>query len=380
MKVKERMKYVLIAIAFTLILSSLLFKPGDFAAAKSTFSMQLNKNNLTLEVGKKEKLIVKGLPGKATVSWVTDSKNIVQVSKTGTVTAIAEGTTTVKVTAVYKSTKRTCTCEITVTPIKIPLTKVQKQKASYIPISEVSSYNKKIITDKLISNCTLPEAKKESLPYWTGYILENKIYVNDSDERWLAYSEGSQYFLENEIKYLADNGFNCARVVYSFSFLSNPEDPYSINKAELEQLDELISWGLKYNVHIMISITGLPGKWNTSREEEIVNVNPELYESKTMQKLFLAYWEMLAKRYSEIPSSVLSFELIVESNLPNSDVRDVDLYCDVLSPIAQAIWKYNTERIVIVNDVYRNPPERLASIGCCLSLHTHISTADERCL
>lgn len=143
------------------------------------------------------------------------------------------------------------------------LTDVQNQEARYTPIGEVGSYNTNIITDELLNKeTTLPDATNQFLPYWTGYNLENKIFAR----------EEYRYFYEDEIKFLSDNGFNCARILYSFTFLSNPEDPTLINEAELEQLDELISWGMKYNVNIQISNIGIPGAkgehgdFNSSRE------------------------------------------------------------------------------------------------------------------
>ena len=44
----------------------------------------------------------------------------------------------------------------------------------------------------------------------------------------------------------------------------------------------------------------------------------------------------------------------------------------------KSIWEDRDDRIVIVNDLWKNVPERMAEIGCCLSLHTHIYMIDER--
>ncbi len=258
----------------------------------------------------------------------------------------------------------------------IPLTDIQKENASYVSISDAGTYNKEIITDELLSGTDLPEATAANIPYWTGFILENKISVNYQNEYWNGYREavnGTYYFTEQEIAWMAQNGFNCARVVYSMSFLTDPDDINQANVAELEQLDELISWGLKYNVHIMLSITGMPGKQKTSWEEEGVQNNPQIFEDEAMQRLFSDYWDMLAKRYAEIPANVLSFELLAEPQVPDGSL---DRYYEVLAPVATDIWTYNPDRIVIVNDVWKQLPDKMAEIGCCISLHTHIYTVD----
>lgn len=198
---------------------------------------------------------------------------------------------------------------------------MQAQEARYVPINEVGTYNPEIITPELLKACQLPELDKSRLPYWTGYILENKISVNcGRDSEWERYTAGNWYWNEQEIKYLKDNGFNCVRALYSLSFLSDPDDIYSINVSELEQLDELISWCIKYNVHLMIAQTGLPGKWNLDENgwhesfdywntQENVGGNPELFTSQEMQKAYTAYYDMLAKRYQDIPNGILSFDL-----------------------------------------------------------------------
>lgn len=265
-------------------------------------------------------------------------------------------------------------------------TAVQAQKVRYIPIAEVGSYNPEIITKQLLENCTLEDIDKAALPYWTGYILENKISVNCArDGEWARYTGGNWYYNEAEIRYLAENGFNCVRAVYSLSFLSNPEDVNSINVSELEQLDELIAWCAKYNIHLMLSQTGLPGKWGSWGanwhedydawdNEESVRVNTELYTSEEMRKTNAAYWEMLAMRYADIPSGLLSFELSTEGAVPDGDTK---LQAEVLGPVAQKIWEYNPSRIIIADDVFSRPPVEMAQLGCCISLHEHIYTLGE---
>lgn len=267
---------------------------------------------------------------------------------------------------------------------KVEKTAVQAQEVRYVPIEEVGSYNEDIITPELLSSCTLPQLDKANLPYWTGLILEDKLSVNYRDDAWDNYTGGSWYWKEDEIRYMAENGFNCVRACYSLSFLSNPEEVELINVSELEQLDELISWCIKYNIHLILSQTGLPGKWNSWGDEwhedfdywhneENVGSNEELYTSTEMQDIYLRYYDMLAKRYQDIPNSILTFELAVENSVPESDMQ---LQADVLGPVAQRIWSYTPDRIVIVNDSHRVAPVPLAELGCCISLHTHVYSLD----
>lgn len=268
-------------------------------------------------------------------------------------------------------------------PRKIELTAVQAQEPRYVPIDEVGTYNTDIITDEIRGACTLGDISADALPHWTGLILENKIFYNFyPDERWAEYTPGGRYWTEDQIRFLAEQGFNCVRVVYSFSYLSDPDDVWSINMAELEQLDELLSWCMKYDMHMLLSITGLPGMagadWKT---EEDIAANDALFTDPEMQEVFAAYWKMLSRRYADISSGALSFELEAEGGCITPEGNpDMERFYNALAPIAQSIWEDRADRIVIVNDNDKNVPEQLAAIGCCLSLHEHIynhSSAEE---
>ncbi|MBA4385516.1 MAG: hypothetical protein C0410_12330 [Anaerolinea sp.] len=258
-------------------------------------------------------------------------------------------------------------------PYHLSKSKAANQLARYVLVNEIGPYNKTIIPDDLLIRSTLPEASKTSIPYWTGMVLENKIFVNNVDGRWDTTTSGNQYFYEEQIKFLSDQGFNYARIVYSMSFLSNPENIMEVNEAQLEQLDELISWGLKHNVHIQFSFTGLPGKFGTSTEEENVGSNNELFKNTELQQVFKEYLTMFARRYADIPIKDLSFEILAE---PNVDSGDMNIYTQVLTPFLQSMWAENPDRILVCADVWKQVPEQLAALGCSISVHNHIYTVD----
>lgn len=270
----------------------------------------------------------------------------------------------------------------TVTDGKFEATAIQSQEARYVPIQQVGTYNREIITDDMIANVNLPEAGDGKAPVWHGYILENKIWHNFENTAWLDYSAGERYFNRFEIEHMAELGFNCVRVLYGLSYLSNPEDVDSINVSELEQLDELLSWCLQNNLHLMLSITGMPGKANTSIQEEAVDKNPEIFLNPEMERTYTAYMEMLAMRYGDIPTSALSFELLAEpmdidpSNDDNTE--DMAVYEAVLTKVAQAMWKHNSHRLLIAMDMAKEVPEKLAQLGCALSLHTHVYSVNAK--
>ena len=78
---------------------------------------------------------------------------------------------------------------------KIELTEVQAQEPWYLPMDEVGTYDTDIITDEIRAACTLGDVTAGALPYWTGFILENKIFYNFyPDEQWAEYTPGGRYW------------------------------------------------------------------------------------------------------------------------------------------------------------------------------------------
>lgn len=275
---------------------------------------------------------------------------------------------------------------LTKLPPFMSATEIAGKPPVYVALDKIGAFDRKIITDELLKKQSkLPEASSSSIPFWTGFVMENKKSANLKDNRWNGITDGSNYFYKQQIKFIAERGFNSARVCYSLSFLSKPGDIMQINESELRQLDELISWGLAYDVHIMVSITGLPGKVSatvvkgveSSDRTENVKITDELFKDPKMSEVYGKYMKMLAKRYAAIPNRNLSFELLSEPLVPNGDLA---LYEKVLTPVVKSMWEASPKRIIVVDDVNKQVPEGMAKLGCCLSLHNSTYTVDTKTL
>ena len=258
--------------------------------------------------------------------------------------------------------------------LRLEKTSQIKEQDTYTTIEDASlGYDNALITDDMIAACTLPEATVSDLPYWTGFVLENKMLANVThDDRWDGYSDGVLYWYEGLIDLIAQEGFNCARCMYSLTYLGNPNDPEQISENALAELDALISWGLKYNVHIMLSISGAPDCWGDIEKEDVMRT-PLIFEDPYYGDLYLRYMVMLAKRYANIPSKALSIELVAEAAFvaEDWDNRAEIEYAEKLLPTVTAIHKVDPERILIANDVGHKTAWPLAEAGCALSLHAH---------
>ena len=114
--------------------------------------------------------------------------------------------------------------------------RILEPDAVYLFALDAGTYDKAILTDELLSSPSgLPEVAQKQLPSeWKG-----TGYTSCKDG-------GSKYrdFREEDIAFLAENGFNFARLALGFStlrFPDYPEDPYLINENELKDLDQLLA-------------------------------------------------------------------------------------------------------------------------------------------
>ena len=235
----------------------------------------------------------------------------------------------------------------------------------YISVYEQTAYDSSIITDELLhSSSTLPEPSHNELPSnWNGIgISKNKDTV------------GAYYrdFQEAEIAFLAENGFNFTRVFFNFHSLRYPDFPEDlslVNEQELRELDQLIAWGMEYDVHIQLSAN------DTLKGDRSFDLNDEEWE------LFRVYWEALAKRYVGIPSRYLSFDL---ANEIQPSPENVSSAVGKLGEVVNCIRDADSDRVLLLS--FNDNPwidwvKGVASLGLSLGYHayrpTYISKGDQ---
>lgn len=243
------------------------------------------------------------------------------------------------------------------------------QAPAYVPLNSVGSYDKTILTDALRNKTSsLPEASGSNIPYWTGTTTESKV---SAVQGW----EPVPYWTEQDVKFLADNKMDYLRALLSFTFLSDPDDPTKINLNAVREIDQLIAWGMKYNVHIELSMIGLPDEWGkTWDDENIGSTGGTVYfSSAAKQESVKAYWTMLAKRYAAISNKYLDFELYAEPNYFGAGAAG---YARITVDLADAVWQAEgnkdkaQRRILFAEDVWPNDDSaKIAQAGVCIALH-----------
>ncbi|KXL54258.1 endoglucanase C307 precursor [Anaerotignum neopropionicum] len=219
---------------------------------------------------------------------------------------------------------------------------------------------------------TLPDASNQQLPQWKGMLLCHETWTIDGANG----CDVDDIVMENDIKTLAECGFNFARVGISFSRLQSantltgtiyPQEG-TLNLREIEYLDQILSWGMEYGVHIQFVMFEVPGANGDVKKQEVMfDLNDSIFTDEQLQKDVADIWGALARRYKDIPNNYLSFNLMNEPNHPNDQA-----YVAAYLPSIEAIRKESADR-VLVADVHDMDitGEEMAKQGVALSYHLY---------
>ncbi len=168
----------------------------------------------------------------------------------------------------------------------------------------------------------------------------------------MEYSSGSLTANSEDMILTANWGFNayCVKFDYTAFFDDNVEN---VNLNNLAYLDGLVATAIENNLHLCLIATALPGRWTGSNSDFTSYGDFDLFINPEKQELANRLWEILAKRYEDIPSANLSFCPFWEANngnlssgLPSPDYSNQDI-ADYLSLVVDAIRAEDPDRMII---------------------------------
>lgn len=235
----------------------------------------------------------------------------------------------------------------------------------FIAPEEMGSYNSDIITSELLTKETdLPEASCQHLPAeWHGVVMDDMDWLGQ-----YTHLDGNVY--EYEIKAVKDAGFNFIAFNLDFNnlqeyYLFDEADVYAdhvdmqdkgkFSVTRLEQLDQVLAWCMKYDIHLNLRCTGV-GYYDNSH-----NQNMAMISGTGPAKKLAPLWKAIAVRYADIPNEYLSFTVQGNPVFNNSNA--------VLTPSIKAIQEVSPERCLMaeVGNASNKKPEDLAKMGVALS-------------
>jgi len=197
-----------------------------------------------------------------------------------------------------------------------------------------------------------PAPRAARLPRWRGFNLLEKFTVDRSAP-----------FREEDFRLIAEWGFDFARLPMDYRTWTDEQDLYRFKESVLAEIDQAVEWGERYGIHICLCLHRAPG-YCVNRPLEPM----DLWTNRQAQDACAYQWAHFARRYREIPSARLSFNLL---NEPKQ--IDEATYIGVASRLVSAIRTEDPDRLVIADglDLAWTPVTGLADLGIAQSLHAY---------
>lgn len=198
----------------------------------------------------------------------------------------------------------------------------------------------------------IPPAPKNKLPRWRGFNFLD-FFSPEADK---GRKNKPEY-----LQWMADWGFDFVRIPISYpSYVSfdrsrpiRRDEVLNFNEQVLEQIDQLVDRAHSHGLHVSLNLHRAPGFCINAGFVEPYN----LWKDQEALDAFCAHWEMWSRRYKNISSKKLSFDLVNEPFL-REDVNDqhspggpvpIEDYRRVAEAALKTIKAVNRKRLVIAD-------------------------------
>lgn len=179
-------------------------------------------------------------------------------------------------------------------------------------------------------------ASYDSLPDWKGYTIFSPV---DS----FNVGECGRYFYREEVDRIADMGFDFVRVPLDFSYVFGGDRSTDMVRTRfVASMDDLVNWCAKRGIHVCFDIHDAPG-FNTGGSDSDVTI----FENEEEQELFVQFWGWMAGHYQDVPSSLLSFNLMNEPHAAE-ELTD-EAYSAVMLKAIDHIRTYTPDRLIFTD-------------------------------
>jgi endoglucanase len=198
------------------------------------------------------------------------------------------------------------------------------------------------------------EKKSNALPRWRGFNLTDFNSPNPSRGQGRGTTD-------DDLKWIVDWGFDFIRlpmaypryVTFDRSQRITPEETYKINEEEVDRIEAFVRKAQRAGLHVSINLHRAPGYCINAGFYEPF----DLWKNKEAQEAFYFHWGMWGKRFKDVSSQKVSFDLLNEPAL-RSDMNDQhasssaipgELYRSVAKGALDAIRASNPKHLVIAD-------------------------------
>lgn len=199
--------------------------------------------------------------------------------------------------------------------------------------------------------------QQKVFPRWRGF---NLLGMFCSEHSPINRGRAPGYFIEEDFKMISDFGFDFVRLPLSYRVWGNGDAIYFIDEKKLEPLDKAVELGEKYGIHVNICMHRLPGYCINRDEQERVN----LWTDAEALGAAVEHWKAIAKRYTGVDSSKLSFNVV---NEVNTKVR-LEEYMNVSQAIIRAVREISPSRVFVIDGIHGGdlpPVDQMMALKNC---------------
>jgi endoglucanase len=205
----------------------------------------------------------------------------------------------------------------------------------------------------------VPHAQPK-IPRWRGFNLTE-----------LTGGHRVQPYRESDFAWMAEWGFDFARLPMSYWTWSSVKDWKKINEEALAPVDQAIEWGRQYGIHINLNFHRIPGYCVNGREQEPFQLFDSTRDSMAKALEAATYhWRFFAHRYRAVSAQHLSFDLLNEPPF----MADQSRYVEVARALVGAIREESPDRLIVADgaDIGQTPVLGLVDLGIVQSTRGYL--------
>jgi len=207
---------------------------------------------------------------------------------------------------------------------------------------------------------TAPARPQPRIPRWRGFNLTE-----------LARGVRGQSFHEEDFAIMAGWGFDFARLPMSYWSWSDVHDWMRIDEPALAPIDRALDYGRQYGIHLNLNFHRIPGYCVNGREQEPFQLfgSPRADLERALEAA-VHHWRFFARRYKDVPSSRLSFDLFNEPPF----MPDQQRYVEIARTLIAAIRAESPDRLIFVDgaDIGQTPVLDLIDDGVVQSTRGYL--------
>ena len=117
-------------------------------------------------------------------------------------------------------------------------------------------------------------------------------YLETFWDRW-----EENHLREEDIKLMADLGYNCVRIVLNANALLYEEPGYQFNEKGFGRLTNVIDWCEKYRLYAILDMHGVVGGNNGATGDSLFCEYPSVFLDEESKERQIVLWEEIVRRY-----------------------------------------------------------------------------------